>query len=308
MPKEISQKILEKFSKLDLLKAELQKLIEIALIEDQAIDDVTSDLILDDKDLVSFKINTRQDIILCGVDVIKYCFDYLLATPKFGNAKIKIDNFYQDGDFISSNSTIASGVGSAKLVFAGERTILNLIQHLSAISTNTSQFVKLLGDSKTKILDTRKTLPSLRLVQKYAVKIGGANNHRFCLDDMILIKDNHIAAAGSVTNALKAVKAKNSKQLKVEIECDNLDQIIEALKEDGADIIMLDNMALEQIKLAKEIIGSKAKIEVSGGVNMANIAQIAKAGVDFISIGALTHSVVAVDIGLDIVTATSKSK
>jgi nicotinate-nucleotide pyrophosphorylase (carboxylating) len=306
MSKEISQKILQKFSKLDLLKAELQKLIEIALIEDRASDDITSDLILDDSDLVSFKINTRQAIILCGIGVIKYCFDYLLATPKFGNAKIKIDNFYQDGDFISSNSTIASGVGSAKLVFAAERVILNLIQHLSAISTNTNQFVKLLGDSKTKILDTRKTLPSLRLIQKYAVKIGGGENHRFCLDEMILIKDNHIAAAGSVTNALRAVKAKNSKQLKVEIECDNLDQIIAVLKEGGADIIMLDNMALEQIKLAKEMIRSKAKIEVSGGVNLANIAQIAKIGVDFISIGVLTHSVVAVDIGLDIVSATCK--
>jgi nicotinate-nucleotide pyrophosphorylase (carboxylating) len=296
MPKEI----LKNFAKLDLLKTELQQLIKIALIEDASDDDVTSDLILDDSDLVSFKINPRQDIILCGVDVIKFCFDYLLTTPKFCNAKIRFDNFYQDGDFILANQAIASGVGSAKLVFAAERIILNLMQHLSAISTNTNQFVKLLGNSKTKILDTRKTIPSLRLIQKYAVKIGGGENHRFCLDEMILIKDNHIAAVGSVANALTAIKKKNSKQLTVEIECDNLDQIAEVLKEGGADIIMLDNMGLEQIKLAKEIIGSKAKIEVSGGINLTNIAKIAQIGVDFISIGALTHSVVAVDIGLDI--------
>ena len=159
----VTKNISEEFSKLDLLKTKLSQLVEIALIEDMAGDDVTSALILKDSELVSFNINTRQAIILCGVEVIKSCFDYLLATPTFGNAKIKFDNFYQDGDFIPSNHAIAAGVGSAKLVFAAERTILNLLQHLSAISTNTDKFVKLLGNSKTKILDTRKTLPGLRL-------------------------------------------------------------------------------------------------------------------------------------------------
>ncbi len=186
------------------------------------------------------------------------------------------------------------------MVFAAERTILNLIQHLSAIATTTKQLVKLLGDSKTKILDTRKTLPSLRLAQKYAVKIGGGENHRFALDEMILIKDNHIAAAGSATNALKMVKAKNLQKLTVEIECDNLEQLAEVLKEGGADIIMLDNMSAGQIEFGKQMINNQAKIEVSGGINLTNIANIAKIGVDFISIGALTHSVAAVDIGLDL--------
>ncbi len=290
----------EKFSKIDLLKTELQNLVKTALIEDRADCDITSDLILADDRLVSFKINTRQGIILCGIDVIKYCFDYLLTIPKFNQFEIKINNFYQDGDFVAPNSAIAAGIGSAKLVFAAERTILNLIQHLSAIATTTKQLVKLLGDSKTKILDTRKTLPSLRLAQKYAVKIGGGENHRFALDEMILIKDNHIAAAGSATNALKMVKAKNLQKLTVEIECDNLEQLAEVLKEGGADIIMLDNMSAGQIEFGKQMINNQAKIEVSGGINLTNIANIAKIGVDFISIGALTHSVAAVDIGLDL--------
>lgn len=290
----------EKFTKQEALQSELRHLVEIGLMEDKAIYDITSDLVLVNNQLISFKINARQNIVLCGLEVVKYCFDYLRSFPKFSQSKITCNNFYQDGDLVTKGSAIVSGIGDAKLVFAAERIMLNLLQHLSGIATTTNQLVKLLDHSKTKILDTRKTLPGLRIAQKYAVKIGGGYNHRFSLADMILIKDNHIDAAGSIADALKSVKERNAQKLMVEIECDNLDQLSEILASGGADIIMFDNMTIEEIKLGKIMVNNQAKIEVSGGVNLGNIKEIVSIGVDYVSIGALTHSVAAVDIGLDL--------
>lgn len=276
---------------------ELLKICKAGLIEDDAGSDITSDLTLKNNSEITFKICSREEIILCGIDVVKFCFDELFKLPKFKKSSLAFKINFKDGDLIKSHSIIAQGVGDAKLILAAERVILNLLQHLSGISTQTNKFVQTLNNPKIKILDTRKTLPTMRVLQKYAVKVGGGHNHRFSLSDAILIKDNHIASAGSITKALELVK--KSKKLKIEIECDNLKQVIEAV-EQKPDIIMLDNMKISEIQKAIKAINKKSKIEISGGVNLKSIKKFSKLDVDFISVGALTHSVKAVDIGLDI--------
>ncbi|MBU6338515.1 MAG: carboxylating nicotinate-nucleotide diphosphorylase [Rickettsiales bacterium] len=325
---------------------ELFKITKAGLAEDKAYNDITSDLTIKNNHKITFEINVREDVILCGVDAIKLCFDELRKSKKFQNAFLELKIKAKDGNFIKAGKSIAEGFGDAKLIFAAERVILNLLQHLSGISTLTNKFVKTLNNKKIKILDTRKTFPSLRLLQKYAVKIGGGSNHRFDLSDAILIKDNHIAAAGNVRKSLEL--AKKNKKLKIEIECDNLTQVAEAVKQ-KPDIIMLDNMTIAEIKKAikiirtysksrcdeldtlicenrraayidirehrkrsksdldshhsrdfEQVLNKKSKIEVSGGINLEFIKKISKFDIDFISIGALTHSVRAVDIGLDV--------
>lgn len=283
---------------MESLNKELLQIIAFALAEDAALDDVTSDLTMPKNHQISFKINVREEIILCGIDAIKICFDLLKETKKFNDAKINYKILAKDGDVVKAGKSIVEGKGDAKLIFAFERTVLNLIQHLSGISTQTKNFVKKLNNKKTKILDTRKTLPGLRALQKYAVEVGGGKNHRFNLSDMILIKDNHIAAAGNIENAIKL--AKKNQHLKIEVECDNLSQVKKAVACEP-DIIMLDNMSIKEIKESQKVIGKLAKIEISGGININNISDYSDLDVDFISVGALTHSVRAVDIGLDIV-------
>jgi len=280
------------------LKKELQKIIDLSLAEDCALKDVTSDLTIPKNHEISFSIRPREEIILCGIDAIKICFDSLKRSKKFANSKLKLKTLAKDGYSIKPLESISEGKGDARLIFAAERVILNLIQHLSGVSTNTRQFTKLLASKNTKILDTRKTIPTLRALEKYAVTVGGGKNHRINLSDMILIKDNHIAAAGGVTKAINAAK-KSHKKLKIEIECDNLKQVSEALLS-KPDIIMLDNMNVAQIKQAQKIINKKCLIEISGGINLQNIKNFIDLEVDFISIGAITHSARAVDIGLDI--------
>lgn len=278
------------------IKHELQKIINLALKEDCAFNDVTSDLTIPKNHQISFVIKPREEIILCGVDAIKICFDILKKSKKFSQAKLKLKISAKDGDIVKPLKSIAEGQGDAKLIFAAERVILNLMQHLSGVATATNNLVKLA--KSTKILDTRKTIPGLRTLEKYAVTSGGGKNHRHNLSDMILIKDNHIAAAGNITKAIIAAK-KSTKKLKIEVECDNLQQVSEAIKS-SPDVIMLDNMNKDQILQAKKIINKKCLIEISGGININNIKDFADLGADFISIGALTHSARAVDIGLDI--------
>lgn len=278
------------------IKQELTKIIKAALLEDKAYSDITSDLTIPKNHEISFAINARQDLILCGVDAIKICFSILKKSKKFADAKIKLEIKFKDSDSVKAGKSIATGFGNARLIFAAERTILNLIQHLSAISTNTKNYAQVLNDKNIKILDTRKTIPGLRVLQKYAVKTGGGQNHRLDLSDMILIKDNHIAASQGIENAIKACK--KSKR-KIEIECDNLQQVAQAVKLQP-DIIMLDNMNVAQIKEACKIINKKCKIEISGGINLENVENFRNLEIDYISIGALTHSVKAVDIGLDV--------
>lgn len=283
------------------LKQELQKIVEIALAEDCVFNDVTSDLTLPKNSTISFLIRPREEIIFCGKDAVSEVFSQLKKSKKFRNSKLDLKIFAKDGELMKPGKSIGAGVGDAKLIFAAERVILNLIQHLSGVATLTKKFVKGLNNKKIKILETRKTLPGLRYLQKHAVVMGGGKNHRMNLSDMILIKDNHIAAAGSVKKAIELAK-KQRQKLRIEIECDNFRQVAEALKS-SPNIILLDNMNLTEIKKSAELIRKNSKkilIEISGGVNLENIKNFSGLDIDFISIGSLTHSAKAVDIGLDI--------
>lgn len=284
------------------LKTEIARIVNTALAEDCAFDDVTSDLTVKKSHDISFVISPRQQIIFCGKEIIEQAFLQIKNSAKFKNSNLIFKVLIKDGAAVKAEKSIVEGRGDARIIFAAERVILNLIQHLSGISTLTKSFVKTLNSKKIKILDTRKTLPGLRELQKYAVKIGGGQNHRLNLSDMILIKDNHIAAAGGVVQALKL--AKKNRQLKIEIECDNYEQVIAAIDLEP-DVIMLDNMTSAEIaKCSKKIRAYKNKkilIEISGGVNLENIKNFRGLDVDFISVGSLTHSAKAVDIGLDIV-------
>ncbi|HLD76547.1 MAG TPA: carboxylating nicotinate-nucleotide diphosphorylase [Rickettsiales bacterium] len=277
------------------MKKYFEEIIIKSLTEDQAFDDITSDLIINNSDEISFEINTREEIILCGSEAIEICFGILQKSSKFRDTKVNLQILFRDGELVQR--TIAKGRGNAKLIFAAERVILNLIQHLSGIATLTNQFVKKLDDRKIAILDTRKTIPGLRHLAKYAVLIGGGKNHRLDLSDMILIKDNHIAAAKGVENAIKQAKKSGKK---IEIECDNLNQVKEAILF-TPDIIMLDNMNKSQIIEAIKIIDKKCQVEISGGIKLENIANYKNIGVDYISIGAITQQAKSVDIALDII-------
>ncbi len=280
----------------------LKNLIKNALLEDDVFNDVTSDLTIPKNSSIAFEITPRERIIFCGEEVILEVFTQLKKSAKFKNTELDLEFFAQDGDVINAGKSIARGAGDAKLIFAAERVILNLIQHLSGIATLSEKFVKTLDNKKITILDTRKTLPTLRALEKYAVTMGGAKNHRQNLSEMILIKDNHIAAAGGVKKAIAAAK-KSKKKIKIEVECDNLKQVAEAVGE-TCDIIMLDNMEISQIKKSIALIKKSKKkilIEISGGVNLDNIKKFSKLEIDSISIGFLTHSARAVDIGLDII-------
>jgi nicotinate-nucleotide pyrophosphorylase (carboxylating) len=278
----------------------IQELINKALDEDFGKNgDITSNLIIPDSQPIKFQISNREEIILCGADFMLMVFDEVAKRFKNKN-KLIIEKKLSDGKKLKKNSIILQAVWDAKSVFAAERVALNLIQHLSGIATVTGKYVAKISGKKTKILDTRKTIPGLRILQKYAVVVGGGQNHRMTLDDGILIKDNHIAAAGGISEAVRMVKKNLSIKMRIEVECDNISQVQESLK-NNVDIIMLDNMNLSQIKQAVKLINGKAKIEVSGGINLKNIAVISKTGVDYISVGALTHSVKAADIGLDII-------
>jgi len=271
----------------------VDRIIENALEEDIGRGDITSFLTIQDNVSVNYQICAREEMVVCGVAIVKHVFD-----------KVSVDKqvvHHKDGEVAKAGDRLISGTGNAKDIFAVERVGLNILQHMSGIATLTNKFVKQVKGTKAKILDTRKTIPGIRELQKYAVRIGGGYNHRFRLDDGILIKDNHIAVCGSVSEALKRARNEISTvaRTRIEIECDNLDQVKEAYMA-GADIIMLDNMPINDIKQAVKIVEGKVPLEVSGGVNIDNIKQIAETGVDFISIGSLTHSVKSVDIGLDI--------
>ncbi len=284
-----------------LLKVSLvyiNALIEQGLDEDLGKDgDITSNYTISPNKNIKFQIRNREPIILCGLAIALEIFS--ATTKRLKTKSITLKNNFSDGDYLPKNSVIIEGFGNAKAIFAAERLVLNLMQHLSGIATITNKYVKQIS-GKTKILDTRKTIPGLRQLQKYAVKTGGGENHRMALYDGILIKDNHIAAAGNVKKAVAMVKKNLTKKMFIEVECDKLSQIKEAILAQ-ADVIMLDNMGLEQIKKAINLINGKAKIEVSGRINLEKIKAISKTGVDYISVGALTHSVKAVDIGLDVV-------
>ena len=280
----------------------LSKIISSALLEDQALNDITSDLTIEKNINCNFLINAREKLVFCGKNVVEEVFYQLKNSTKFQNSQIDLKYYFADGEVVEVSEAILSGIGDVKIILSAERIILNLIQHLSAIATATKKYVETLNNPKIKILDTRKTLPNFRELQKYAVLCGGGQNHRFNLADLILIKDNHISACGGVSKALERAMPNNN-NLKVEIECDNYSQVAESLKF-HPDIIMLDNMNFQELQKSINAIrnfSKKTLIEVSGGVNLENIADYRDFDIDFISVGSLTNSFKVVDIGLDFI-------
>ena len=268
----------------------IDEIIIRALKEDINYIDVSADLVLDPDEEGSANFLAKDDGVLCGLDVALRVFE--LLDPGF-----RAERFKKDGDALRKGDIIAKVYGKTALLLKGERTALNLIQHMSGIATATNRAVKLAEGTKAKITDTRKTLPGLRAVEKYAVTCGGGFNHRFNLSDGAMLKDNHVDAGGGVGNAVRKIKSKLGHMVKVEVETRNLDEVREAL-DAGAEIIMLDNFDTEITKKAVELVGGRALLESSGGITLETLREYALCGVDIISIGALTHSVKAFDISM----------
>ena len=232
----------------------------------------------------------KQDGIVAGLPVFKRVFELL-------DPEVSVEFFCKDGDSVTSGERMGRVTGDIRVLLSGERTALNYLQRMSGIATYTNSIVSLLKDSKIKLLDTRKTTPNMRIFEKYAVKVGGGNNHRYNLSDGILLKDNHIGAAGSITNAVSMAKNYASFVRKIEVEVENLEMVKEAV-DAGADIIMLDNMSHDDMKKAVVYIDGRAETECSGNVTKENISKLIDIGVDYISSGALTHSAPILDISL----------
>ena len=274
-----------------LTDSSITALVKNTLKEDIENGDITTrNIFSKDKSAVA-EVIAREPMIICGLDIFQAIFKKLSSKVKFSS------NNYKDGDEVNAGETIVRVECDVVSLLEGERSALNILQWLSGISTLTSRYVK--KAKSIKILDTRKTTPSLRLFEKYAVICGGGNNHRFGLYDQVLIKDNHIGLAGSITKAVKLIKEKIAKDNIIEVEVKTMEEVEEAL-DNNVDIIMLDNMNIEIMKQAINKINGKAKIEISGGVTYERLGEISKIGADFISIGALTHSAAAVDISMNI--------
>lgn len=266
--------------------------IKQALKEDIGFGDITTDYIEADGKVLKATMNSREDGILCGIGIVRQVFQIL-------DKDIKVTTFLKDGDKISKGQDIATIEGNARAILTGERLALNYIQRLSAIATMTSQYQEILKLYKANIAETRKTTPNFRIFEKYAVKIGGATPHRFSLCDCVMLKDNHIALCGGIKQAVETVRKHISHTHKIEVEIDTLEQVKEAL-ECGVDIIMLDNMSIDTMKKAVEMIDGLAIVEASGQVNIKTLEDIAKTGVDVISTSAITAKAGSLDIGLDI--------
>ena len=265
--------------------------VKKALQEDIGFGDVTTESIIGNDLIYNAKLTSRVEGIVCGLEVIKTVFKVL-------SDKVEVKLLFKDGDKIQKGDVLAEIKGPAKYILLGERVSLNYIQRMSGIATETRKYQDAIGELPCKIVDTRKTTPNFRAFEKYSVKCGGGALHRFNLSDCAMIKDNHIQVAGGVTNAVKAVKANLSHAHKIELECDTLDQVKEALPL-GVDIIMLDNMSFEQMKEAVSLINHRAIVEASGNVNLDTVRQIAQCGVDIISSSAIVAKAPALDLGLD---------
>lgn len=261
-----------------------------ALKEDITSEDVTTNSVMKTYKKGSAQLICKEDGVICGLPVFARVFELL-------DSEVIFETTYQDGDVMKKGDLIGTVIGDIRVLLSGERTALNYLQRMSGIATYTSEYAKELEGYKTTLLDTRKTTPNMRPFEKYAVRVGGGSNHRYNLSDGILLKDNHIGAAGSVTKAVKMAKEYAPFVRKIEVEVENLDMVAEAI-EAGADIIMLDNMDNETMKKAVEMIGNKAQTECSGNVTKERLQEIAKIGVDFVSSGALTHSAPIIDLSL----------
>lgn len=272
------------------LKVNVDKLIMQALEEDITSEDISTNSVMPDYQKGQVDLICKQDGVIAGLGVFRRVFELLDDTAEF-DMKVK------DGDVVKNGELLAVVTGDIRALLSGERTALNYLQRMSGIATYTNSIVKLLEGGKTTLLDTRKTTPNMRIFEKYAVKVGGGSNHRYNLSDGVMLKDNHIGAAGSITKAVRMARDYVSFVHKIEVEVENLDMVREAV-EAGADIIMLDNMEPEQMKEAVRIIDGRAKTECSGNVTKENIKNILDVGVDYVSSGALTHSAPIMDISL----------
>ena len=266
------------------------ELIRMALKEDISSEDVSTNSVMPGDQAGEVDLICKEDGIICGMDVYERVFKIL-------DEDTIVEKYVNDGDAVKKGELMAKVKGDIRVLLSGERVALNYLQRMSGIATYTNQVASLLKGSKTVLLDTRKTTPNMRIFEKYAVKCGGGQNHRYNLSDGILLKDNHIGAAGSITKAIEMAKAYAPFVRKIEIETETLDQVKEAV-EAGADIIMLDNMDVETMKKAVEIIDGRAKTECSGNVTKENIKNIIDSGVDYVSSGALTHSAPILDISM----------
>lgn len=267
----------------------VDEIIKKALIEDGVFDDITTGSICSQEQRAEVDIIFKEEGLLCGSFIFKRVFEIL--------GSIEAEFFYEEGDFIKKMEKVGKIKGSASNILSGERVALNLLQRMSGIATSTSKVVKELKGTGIRVADTRKTTPNLRYLEKYAVRIGGGMNHRYNLSDMAMIKDNHIMAAGSIKNAVESVRSKHPFVKKIEVECESISDVKEAL-EIEADIIMLDNMSYDMMKEAVEIIDNRAVVEVSGNITIEKIKSLKDLKIDYFSSGALTHSVKALDISM----------
>lgn len=266
------------------------QLIAMALNEDVGTGDITTETTIPEDKTAFGKFIAKEDMIVCGLGVAEKVFKTVDESIEF-KANVK------DGDFVKKTDVIATVTGNARSVLTGERTALNLLQRMTGIATRTSEAVKAVEGTNALIADTRKTTPALRVLEKYAVRMGGGTNHRFNLSDGILIKDNHIAVSGGIKNAVSNARKNAPHTLKIEVEVETKQQLLEAL-EAKADIIMLDNMTNDEMAECVKIIDGRALVEASGNMGEKDLLSVAKTGVDIISIGALTHTVKAADISL----------
>jgi len=269
---------------------QLTRIIEAALAEDVNTGDITTLSTVPEGTQIEGRFLAKASGLICGVSVAQAVFAHV-------DPAIRLEFFFGDGDRIQKGDVIARIGGPAIPILTCERLALNLMQHMSGIATRTREAVEMVAGYPVRILDTRKTTPGLRMLEKYAVRVGGGHNHRFTLSDGVLIKDNHIQAAGGITKAIRAARLHAPHTLKIEVETEMLEQVREALSA-GADIIMLDNMSTELMAQSVKLIGKRALVEASGNMDEKDLREVAATGVDFISVGALTHSVHPLDISL----------
>ncbi len=270
----------------------IRPIVEAALREDLRSGDLTTDALIPPDLRGRATMNFRVAGTVSGLQLARMAFQML-------DSSANVEFLARDGEQVAAKTSVLRVECNARALLSGERVALNFVQRFSGIATLTARYAKELEGTKARLADTRKTTPGLRLVEKYAVRCGGGQNHRYALDDLILIKDNHIALCGSVEAAIERAKSRIGHAVKIEVECDNLDQVARAASA-GADILLLDNMAPEVLKQAVEIVANRALCEASGGINLQTIRAAAQSGVDLISVGALTHGATNLDVGLDV--------
>lgn len=270
----------------------IEEHVKNSLKEDIGFGDITTDFLYNESDALTAQLNTREDTVVCGIDVFKLVFSIL-------SDKVEVKTFCKDGDYVKAGTKLAELKGLARAILIGERTALNYMQRMSGIATQTRKYQEAIKPYQAFVTDTRKNTPGFRMFEKYSVMVGGAKLHRFNLSDCVMIKDNHIKHAGSITAAVELIKKNLSHAHKIEVECDTFEQVKEALSS-GCDIIMLDNMTIPEMKKCVEFIGNKVIVEASGNVKINTINEIASTGVDVISTSAIVAQAPVIDLGLDI--------